>query len=86
MDLSTVLIFNNNWFVAGILSGIVMGGGLIIIPLLMLWLGVDQITSQGTSMFLFYFSPVGILLQHLIIIRMAMLMLTCCYYYYCFYF
>ena len=61
MDLSTVLILIIIGLCAGILSGIVgVGGGLIIIPLLMLWLGVDQITSQGTSIAVLL-PPVGIL-------------------------
>ena len=61
MDLSTILILIIIGLCAGVLSGIVgVGGGLIIIPLLMLWLGLDQITSQGTSIAVLL-PPVGIL-------------------------
>ena len=53
---------------AGTLSGIVgVGGGIIIIPLLMLLLGMDQVSIKGTSIAILL-PPVGILV-HLIIIR-----------------
>ena len=62
MDLSTFFILIIIGLLAGTLSGIVgVGGGIIIIPLLMLLLGMDQVSAQGTSIAILL-PPVGILL------------------------
>lgn len=46
---------------AGILSGMFgIGGGIIIVPILMLWLGYDQLQASGTSL-VALLAPVGIL-------------------------
>ena len=61
MDLSTFFILILIGLLAGTLSGIVgVGGGIIIIPLLMLLLGMDQVSAQGTSIAILL-PPVGIL-------------------------
>jgi len=46
---------------AGIVSGLVgVGGGIVVIPFLVLLLGFSQHTAQGTSIF-FMLPPIGIL-------------------------
>ena len=46
---------------AGFLSGMVgIGGGIVIVPMLVYFLGFDQHTAQGTTLFMFLF-PIGIL-------------------------
>jgi hypothetical protein len=46
---------------AGFLSGLVgIGGGIIIVPMLVYFLGFSQHTAQGTTLFMFLF-PIGIL-------------------------
>ncbi|MFN5829613.1 MAG: TSUP family transporter [Bacteroidota bacterium] len=46
---------------AGFLSGMVgIGGGIIIVPMLVYFLGFEQHTAQGTALFMFLF-PIGIL-------------------------
>jgi uncharacterized membrane protein YfcA len=46
---------------AGFLSGMVgIGGGIVIVPMLVYFLGFDQHTAQGTALFMFLF-PIGIL-------------------------
>ena len=61
MDLSTFLTLIIIGLLAGTLSGFVgVGGGIIIIPLLMLLLGMDQVSAQGTSIAILL-PPVGIL-------------------------
>ena len=47
--------------VAGILSGLVgIGGGIVIVPALVYFLGFSQHSAQGTVLFMFLF-PIGIL-------------------------
>ena len=47
--------------VAGILSGMVgIGGGIIIVPALVYFIGFSQHSAQGTVLFMFLF-PIGIL-------------------------
>ena len=46
---------------AGFLSGMVgIGGGIVIVPMLVYFLGFDQHSAQGTALFMFLF-PIGIL-------------------------
>jgi uncharacterized protein len=46
---------------AGFLSGLIgIGGGIIIVPILVYLLNVNQKTAQGTTLFMFMF-PIGIL-------------------------
>ena len=48
-------------FLAGLLSGLVgVGGGILIIPLLMIFLGFSQHQAQGTALFAML-PPIGIL-------------------------
>ena len=44
-------------FLSGIVSGMGIGGGVILIPVLTLFLGVEQRTAQGIN--LLYFIPTG---------------------------
>jgi len=61
MDLQTVLIIIMVGVAAGMLSGLVgVGGGIIIVPALVFFIGFSQKTAQGTSLALIMF-PVGIL-------------------------
>ena len=61
MDLTTIFTLTCIGLLAGILSGVVgIGGGLIMIPLMMLLLGMDQLTAQGTSLAVML-PPIGIL-------------------------
>jgi len=61
MDLSTIIILVVIGLLAGILSGVIgIGGGLIMIPLMILFLGMDQLTAQGTSLAVML-PPIGIL-------------------------
>lgn len=47
--------------IAGILSGLFgIGGGIVIIPALVIFLGFDQLTAQGTSLAILL-PPVGLL-------------------------
>lgn len=47
--------------VAGILSGLIgIGGGIIIVPVLVLWFGMSQQLAQGTTLALLL-PPIGIL-------------------------
>ncbi|MFH1005598.1 MAG: sulfite exporter TauE/SafE family protein [Bacteroidota bacterium] len=47
--------------IAGILSGMVgIGGGIIVVPALVYFLGFSQHSAQGTVLFMFLF-PIGIL-------------------------
>ena len=47
--------------IAGFLSGLVgIGGGIIIVPMLVYFLGFQQHAAQGTTLFMFLF-PIGIL-------------------------
>ena len=61
MDTQTVIILLLVGLAAGILGGLVgIGGGIIIVPALIYFLGFSQFKAQGTSLALIMF-PVGIL-------------------------
>ena len=61
MDTQTILIVIIIGLAAGMLSGLVgVGGGLIIVPALVYFLGMSQHSAQGTSLALILL-PVGIL-------------------------
>ncbi len=61
MDTQTILIVIMVGVAAGILGGLVgVGGGIIIVPALVYFLGFSQKTAQGTSLGLIML-PVGIL-------------------------
>ncbi len=61
MSISTVIILICIGILAGILSGMVgVGGGIIIVPALVYFLGFSQHTAQGTSLALML-PPIGIL-------------------------
>ena len=61
MDLSTIVILVFIGLLAGVLSAVIgIGGGLIMIPLMMMVLGMDQLTVQGTSLAVML-PPIGIL-------------------------
>lgn len=61
MDIQTVLILAAVGICAGILSGLVgVGGGIIIVPALVFFLGFSQKMAQGTSLGILLL-PIGIL-------------------------
>lgn len=61
MDTQTILIIILVGIAAGMLSGLVgVGGGIIIVPALIYFVGFSQKTAQGTSLALILL-PVGIL-------------------------
>lgn len=61
MDVITVLILLVIGLLAGLLSGFVgVGGGIIIVPALVIFLGFTQHAAQGTSLAVLL-APVGIL-------------------------
>ena len=61
MDIQTILIIILIGIAAGMLSGLVgVGGGIIIVPALVYFIGFSQKTAQGTSLGLILL-PVGIL-------------------------
>ena len=61
MDISTLLILLSIGIFAGVASGFVgIGGGLVIVPAIIYFLGLDQHTAQGTSLALML-PPIGIL-------------------------
>ncbi len=61
MDIQTILILIMIGLVAGMLSGLVgIGGGIIIVPALVYFIGFSQTNAQGTSLGLILL-PVGIL-------------------------
>ncbi len=61
MDTTTILIIIGVGIAAGILGGLVgVGGGIIIVPALVYFIGFSQKTAQGTSLGLIML-PVGIL-------------------------
>ena len=61
MTLQTLLILLAVGFAAGFLSGMVgIGGGIIIVPVLVYFLGFTQHQAQGTTLFMFLL-PIGIL-------------------------
>ena len=60
MDTQTILIIIMVGIAAGILSGLVgVGGGIIIVPALVYFIGFSQKTAQGTSLAMIML-PVGI--------------------------
>lgn len=61
MDFTTIIILLLIGLFAGILSGLIgVGGGLIIVPALVYFLGMTQHSAQGTSLALML-PPIGIL-------------------------
>lgn len=61
MDLGTLMILVAIGISAGILSGFIgVGGGLIIVPALIYFLGLTQFQAQGTSLAIML-PPIGIL-------------------------
>ncbi|MBT3621577.1 MAG: sulfite exporter TauE/SafE family protein [Flavobacteriales bacterium] len=61
MSISTFIILIVIGLLAGILSGLVgVGGGIIMIPLLIMLLGLTQHQAQGTALFAML-PPIGIL-------------------------
>ncbi len=61
MEISTLFILLTIGVFAGVASGFVgIGGGLIIVPALIYFMGLDQHTAQGTSLALML-PPIGIL-------------------------
>lgn len=61
MDINTIIILVIIGIFSGILGGMVgVGGGIVIVPALIYFLGFNQLDAQGTSLALIMF-PVGIL-------------------------
>ena len=61
MDITTCIILIVIGLLAGILSGLVgVGGGILIIPLLIMFFGLTQHEAQGTALFAML-PPIGIL-------------------------
>ena len=61
LNMTTLIILLCLGLIAGILSGMVgIGGGIIIVPALVYFLGYSQHTAQGTVLFMFLL-PIGIL-------------------------
>lgn len=61
MDITIVLILLTVGLAAGFLSGLVgIGGGIIIVPVLVYFLGFSQHQAQGTTLFMFLL-PIGVL-------------------------
>ncbi len=61
MTITTLLILLTVGLLAGFLSGMVgIGGGIIIVPVLVYFLGFTQHQAQGTTLFMFLL-PIGIL-------------------------
>ncbi len=61
MDINTLLILLAVGLAAGILSGIVgIGGGIVIVPALVYFLGYEQKMAQGTSLAILLL-PIGLL-------------------------
>jgi uncharacterized membrane protein YfcA len=59
--MNDVIILLTVGLAAGLLSGLVgIGGGIIIVPVLVYFLGFTQQQAQGTTLFMFLF-PIGIL-------------------------
>lgn len=64
MDTQTILILIAIGMSAGMLSGFVgIGGGVIIVPMLLVAFNMSQLQAQGTSLFVLLL-PVGILAVH----------------------
>ena len=63
MPISTVVILISIGLLAGILSGFVgIGGGVVIVPALVFFLGLTQHQAQGTSLFVLALPVVGLAL------------------------
>ena len=61
MDITTCIILIVIGLLAGVLSGLVgVGGGILMIPLLIIFLGLSQHQAQGTALFAML-PPIGIL-------------------------
>ncbi len=61
MDIQTVLILLIIGLIAGILSGVVgIGGGIVIVPALVFFIGFSQRMAQGTSLAIMLL-PIGLL-------------------------
>ena len=61
MDITTCIILIVIGFLAGILSGLVgVGGGILMIPLLIMFFGLTQHQAQGIALFAML-PPIGIL-------------------------
>ena len=61
MEITTCIILIVIGLLAGILSGLVgVGGGILMIPLLIMFLGLTQHQAQGTALFAML-PPIGIL-------------------------
>ena len=61
MDIQTIIILVLTGLAAGMLGGMVgIGGGIIIVPAMVYFLGMSQLAAQGTSLSLLMF-PVGVL-------------------------
>ncbi len=59
--MNTVLLLLLIGLIAGYLSGLIgIGGGVVIVPVLVYILGMNQKAAQGTTLFMFLF-PIGIL-------------------------
>ena len=59
--MNEILILLAVGLLAGYLSGLVgIGGGIVIVPVLVYFLGMTQQMAQGTTLFMFLF-PIGIL-------------------------
>ena len=59
--MNAIIILLSVGLVAGILSGMVgIGGGIIIVPVLVYFIGMSQHTAQGTTLAMFLM-PIGIL-------------------------
>lgn len=60
MDFTIIVILLSIGLAAGFLSGLVgIGGGIIIVPVLVYFLGFSQHQAQGTTLFMFLL-PIGI--------------------------
>jgi len=51
-------------FLAGIIGGMGMGGGLVLVPLLVIFLGAEQTVSQGINLICFFFLATSSLILH----------------------
>ena len=61
MELQTILILLLIGLMAGVLSGVIgIGGGIIIVPALVYFIGFSQRTAQGTSLAILLL-PIGLL-------------------------
>jgi uncharacterized membrane protein YfcA len=59
--MNTIIILLCVGLAAGFLSGLIgIGGGVVIVPVLVYLLAMNQKTAQGTTLFMFMF-PIGIL-------------------------